>query len=84
MVLAACRRNRYPPSLFRSLFEGYDLELVRAVQWGRNNEQEALQTFFAATNLQVEDTGLWLDECGYLGTSPDGLVGADALVEMPI
>lgn len=73
MVLKACARKRYPPSLFADLSETYDLTSVRAIQWGRENEETAIKCFEEASNLKVSRTGLWLDDCGYLGASPDGL-----------
>jgi hypothetical protein len=32
LVLSACRRNRYPPSLLKNLMEGYSLDRVAAVR----------------------------------------------------
>ncbi|KAK5648353.1 hypothetical protein RI129_003245 [Pyrocoelia pectoralis] len=82
MVLSACKRNRYPPSLYKNLMEGYDINSVKAVQWGREHEAEAIEVFKTATGLEVMESGLWLDTCGFLGASPDGLVGDDALLEV--
>jgi len=31
--------------------------------------------------VKVVDTGVWLDESGVLGASPDGLVGEDHVLE---
>ena len=33
-------------------------------------------------NLPVQESGLWLDLCGTLGASPDGLVGKNEIVEV--
>jgi hypothetical protein len=81
LVLAAYKRQRFPPSLYKSLMEGYDLDGIRAVQWGKENEETAINLFTAATNLEVQRTGLWLHECGFLGASPDGLL-EDAVIEV--
>ncbi|KAJ8928706.1 hypothetical protein NQ314_018716 [Rhamnusium bicolor] len=32
--------------------------------------------------MEVYSTGLWLEECGYIGASPDGFVAEDALIEV--
>ena len=55
---------------------------VKAIQWGVENERTAINEFALATGLTVMDTGLWLHPNGYLGASPDGLVGDDAIVEV--
>lgn len=60
----------------------YDLSRVKAVQWGTNNEKEAVKYFVLQTGLPVEETGLWLDESGVLGASPDGLVGQNHVLEV--
>ena len=82
MVLSAIKRNKFPPSLFKSLAEGYNLDRVAAVQWGKEHEKTALQAFREAVVAEVEPTGFWLDRSGFLGASPDGLVGSDAVVEI--
>ncbi|KAG5870683.1 hypothetical protein JTB14_003881 [Gonioctena quinquepunctata] len=82
-VLAAVNRQRYPPSLFKKLLNGYDLSLVMAIQWGKEHENVALNTFSDAfDNMDIIPTGLWLDESGFLGASPDGLCGDSAIVEV--
>ncbi|KAJ8966276.1 hypothetical protein NQ314_003644 [Rhamnusium bicolor] len=81
-VIASCKRNQFPKSLYDNLLEGYNLNSVLAIQWGRENELSAIETFKAATGMEVFSTGLWLKECGYIGASPDGFVGEDALIEV--
>lgn len=44
------------------------------MQWGVNNEQEALKAFTLLTGKTVQETGTWLDASGILGASPDGIV----------
>lgn len=80
-VLAACSRNKFPPSLFKSLLGEYNLDRVLAVQWGRDNEKLAISTFEEQTGFKVESCGLFLDRCGFLGASPDGICG-DAIIEV--
>ncbi|KAG5872947.1 hypothetical protein JTB14_001175 [Gonioctena quinquepunctata] len=52
-----------------------------AIQWGKEHENVALNTFSDAfDNMDIIPTGLWLDESGFLGASPDGLCGDSAIV----
>lgn len=82
-VLAACKRGRFPPSLFRQLTDGYNLSSALAVQWGKNNENQAIDVFTnSIQGATVTRTGLWLHHCGYLGASPDGLCGTDCIIEV--
>ena len=74
--------KRVTPSLIKRLLGEYDLSRVKAVQWGTNNEKEALKHFTTQTGLPVEQTGLWLHESGVLGASPDGLVGKNHVLEV--
>ena len=73
--------KRVTPSLLKRLHGDYDLSRVKAIQWGVTNEPEALKAFTAKTGLQVVETGVWLDESGLLGASPDGLVGDESVLE---
>lgn len=84
-VLAAVKRNRYPPSLFKSLTEGYDISSARAVQWGKEHEPVAVQAFTSSIKgAEVIPSGLWLYKCGFLGASPDGFCGNECIVEVEI
>ena len=49
--------------------------------WGVTNEAEAIKAFTAKIHLEVVETGVWLDESGVLGASPDRLVGEDHVLE---
>jgi hypothetical protein len=60
--------------------EGYSLDRVAAVQWGKQHEETAFGEFKAATGLSFEPSGLWLHPCGLFGASPDG-VGEDFVIE---
>ncbi|KAK4882466.1 hypothetical protein RN001_005785 [Aquatica leii] len=66
IVLSACSKNKYPKSLFISLLDGYDLNGVQAVQWGRHHEAVAVATFEAATVVwtpsECEITEIYKDE----------------------
>ena len=73
--------KRVTPSLIKRLLVEYDISLVRAVAWGVTNEAEAIKAFTAKIHLEVVETGVWLDESGVLGASPDGLVGEDHVLE---
>lgn len=44
-------------------------------------EQEGIKSVKEVLN-KVTPTGLWLDECGYLGASPDGFIGDNDIVEV--
>ncbi|KAI4470585.1 hypothetical protein MML48_1g14934 [Holotrichia oblita] len=41
-VLAAVKANKYPTSLYKSLLNEYNLDGIRAIQWGKENEPLAL------------------------------------------
>lgn len=53
---------------------------VQVVQWGLQHEKLGPNTFTLATGLQIVLTGLWLDMCGFLGASPDGLVEDNVII----
>ncbi|KAJ8933350.1 hypothetical protein NQ314_014064 [Rhamnusium bicolor] len=48
--------------------------------WGRENEAIAIETIKVATGMEVFPTEIWLEDFGYIGANPDGLVGKDALI----
>ncbi|KAG5864637.1 hypothetical protein JTB14_023426 [Gonioctena quinquepunctata] len=77
VVLGACKRNRFPKSLFKRLAGDH----IKSVQWGREHEAESIAAVEKALGVKVVRTGLWLHPCGFLGASPDGLIGEDAIVE---
>ncbi|KAJ8932034.1 hypothetical protein NQ314_015007 [Rhamnusium bicolor] len=52
------------------------------MQWGNINKGQAIREFTEETKLEVVPTGLWLTECGFLGSSPDSLVGDNAIIEI--
>ncbi|XP_048748498.2 uncharacterized protein LOC125681636 [Ostrea edulis] len=73
-VLAAIRRNRFPPSLFKQVLGSYDLSTKDAILWGINNESVAKAKYCSYGDAVVEETGVWLHESGVLGASPDGII----------
>ena len=64
------KAKRVTPSLVKRLLGEYDLSRVKAVQWGVNNEKEAIKAFTLKTGTIVKDTGIWFDSCGILVASP--------------
>lgn len=73
-IIAAIQRNSFPPSLFKRLSGSYNLKNVRQVQWGIQNERNAVIEFEKISGSTVQESGLWLHESGLLGASPDGLI----------
>ncbi|XP_055997883.1 uncharacterized protein LOC125648452 [Ostrea edulis] len=73
-VLAAIRRNRFPPSLFKQVLGSYDLLTKDVILWGINNESVAKAKYCSHGDAVVEETGVWLLESGVLGLSPDGVI----------
>lgn len=54
---------------------------IKAVQWGIQCEDDAIKEFESQHGL-VSKCGLVLHSCGYIGASPDGIVGPDCLLEV--
>ena len=52
------KAKRVTPSLVKHLLGEYDLSRVKAVQWGVNNEKEAIKAFTLKTGKIVKDTGI--------------------------
>ena len=69
------KAKRITPSLVKRLLGEYDLFKVKAVQWGVNNEKEAIKVFILKTGLEVKETGI-------LGASPDGIIGEESVLEV--
>ncbi|KAK9744274.1 hypothetical protein QE152_g7912 [Popillia japonica] len=57
------------------------MEGIKAIHWGKENEMLALTHLEQEFSVKVSPTSLWLDNCGFIGASPDGLVGTDSIVE---
>ena len=75
-----------PPSSLseKEVEEGGEGEEVTtaATAWGVIHEDDAVRSFEKSTGLEARRTGIWLHESGFLGASPDGLVGDDAVLEV--
>ena len=55
-----------------------------SIMWGTWIEKDAVSSFSKTTGLVVNKTGIWLDDAGILGASPDGLTGENALQRLNI
>ena len=53
-----------------------------ATEYGNDNEATAIFSFEAENNLTVDETGFHAHENGWLGASPDGLVGDNEVIEV--
>jgi len=78
-VLRAYRRHNacntpYPPSLFKKLKGEYLLGTKDAIMWGQMHEAQAIQEYMEKTGNMVKPAGLHLFPCGFLGSSPDGII----------
>ncbi|XP_068732573.1 uncharacterized protein [Montipora capricornis] len=76
------KAKRITPSLVKRLLGEYDLSRVKAVQWGVNNEEEAIKAFTLKTGLAVKETGIWFHSPGILGASPDGIIDEETVLEV--
>ena len=74
--------KRVTPSLLKRLLGEYNLSRVKAIQWGVDNEEEAIRAFTLKTAKSVKETGIWFDSSGILGASPDGIVDDKTVLEM--
>lgn len=82
-IISAIKRGKYSKSLYHSLITQTNLDHVKAIQWGIENEKEGVRAFESQTGKKVLPSGLWLDECGFLGASPDGIIeNEDAILEV--
>ena len=80
---AVINAKKFTPSLKKQLFGEYDLQGVKAVSWGISHEDDAIKQFCNETGKSVEKCGVWLDETGLLGASPDGIVNDEnAILEI--
>jgi len=75
-------RQKPSQSLLKSLFQPPNLPKIKPTMWGRDHEKSAIDQFTKDYGTEVKPTGLWLDECGYLGGSPDGLIGKQGICEV--
>ena len=68
-------------SLLKRLLGEYNLSRVKTVQWGVNNEEDAIKAFTNKTGKTVKETGIWFHSSGILGASPDGFVDDETVLE---
>ena len=64
----------YPPSLFKTLKGEYNLGTKDSIIWGQVHEEIAIEHYKCKTQNRVENIGLCLFDCGFLGSTPDGIV----------
>ena len=75
------KAKRITPSLLKRILGEYDLSRVKAVQWGVDNEEEAIRAFTLKTGKTVKETGIWFYSSGILGASPDGIVDEETVLK---
>ena len=78
-VIAACLRKEqskkpFPPSLFKRLRGEYSIGSKDSVLWGQMHEASAIAKYQEITGNHVQPIGLVLLPCGFLGSSPDGII----------
>ena len=82
-VLKSAASSRQPAkSLIKTLHGDYDASGARAVQWGIEHEQVAIDIYGEANECAVSKSGLWLHTSGLFGGSPDGIVDDMKIVEV--
>jgi hypothetical protein len=56
---------------------------VKTVRWGQQHEADAIRLYQKTKNCKVLQSGMFVSlEHGFLGASPDGVIGEDGLVEV--
>lgn len=78
------KAKRITPSLLKRLLREYDLSRVKAVQWGVNNEEEAIKAFTLKTGLAVKETGIWFHSSRILGAPPDSIIDEETVLEVKV
>ena len=73
--------KRITPSLLKRLLGEYVLSRVKAIQWGVDNEREAIRAFTLRTGKTVKEAGIWFDSSGIIEASWDGIVGDETVLE---
>ena len=75
----------YALTLAGEMFAGKTLDTFEGTAWterGREMEDEAIRRYQFDRDLDVDPVGFVTDDAKKAGCSPDGLVGADGLVEV--
>jgi len=78
--------NRRPDTgcenLLKSLIYTSNVDTI-AMEYGRNNENEAKICLENLLGIKIKECGLFIDEFNYfIGATPDGLIDEDGLVEI--
>ena len=60
----------------------YDLSTCDAIIWGQIHLEMIIKDCQEKQRCLVEETGLWLNECGVLEASPDGFLGKEGVIEI--
>ena len=70
------KRQRQHTSLVSQVLYASVSPSVSALQWGREHETDAVNAYkkTLSSNMKVTKAGIFIDKCGYLGASPDGIV----------
>ena len=70
------KRRRQHTSLVSQLLYKSVSASVSALQWGREHEADALNQYqqTLSDDIRVSRVGIYIDQCGYLAASPDGIV----------
>ena len=80
---AVVNAKKFTPSLKKQLFGVHDLQGVKAVSWSISHEDDATKQFCNEIGKSIEKCGVWLDETGLLGVSPDGIANDEnAILEV--
>ena len=64
------------------LMKTKDLSKMPAIKHGVDHEGTAVREYEQEFGVQVKKCGIFLNNCGILGGSPDGLVGEDGILEI--
>ncbi|XP_047516704.1 uncharacterized protein LOC125057211 [Pieris napi] len=77
------KRRKRPGNLVKDILYKDNITHITSIAHGIKNEKIALQHLSAQNNIVIEPCGLFVDnKYHFLGASPDGLVGTDAIVEV--
>ena len=60
--------------LFKTLKGEYNVGTKDSIIWGHVHEDSAIETYMAETKNRVEKIALCLFDCGFLGSTPDGII----------
>ena len=72
----AVKRRRNHTSLAKQLLYPQVSGTVMALLWGQQHESDALESYRTtlANGYTLNEAGIFICDCGYLGASPDGVV----------